>query len=427
MQKLYLLLRNNRQAGPYSLEELLAQELKPFDLVWVEGKSAAWRYPGEIESLKELVPPTPASAQRFEPISTELLDKESTEQKPVRENSWMRAKKIFVALPKEIEKRQQAGEGSPNFSKPPTEDRWQQAAATSVETLHTNYRRSVSDIEESYTNWVVEKKIKKAPAIPKKELVTAAGVLVILFLGFKIFNGSNDTAGEVAPPAVVLEERRPSDQKAVSEIPDAASRELVTQPAAGLQTSQKSALTKKRLSNTVIPTSRVLVSNNAKVENNEKQASSAPAVINTPPSEPSETVPEKKRKFGQVLKGIFSKKETAPGETADGRREAVHRTEPGVQVASAEQIEALQLSDNSGGSWMMGVSGIKLTLKNKNAEKLEKALVTVSYFDGNNELIERKTIVFNNVPAGAKSTMAVPDHKFADHVQARISSASMGL
>jgi len=53
----YLLLRNNKQAGPYTLDEIREMALKAYDLVWVEGKSAAWRYPGEIEELKSFAPP----------------------------------------------------------------------------------------------------------------------------------------------------------------------------------------------------------------------------------------------------------------------------------------------------------------------------------------------------------------------------------
>ena len=52
----YLLLRNNKESGPHSLPELIAGGLKPYDLVWVQGKSAAWRYPGEIEELKPYAP-----------------------------------------------------------------------------------------------------------------------------------------------------------------------------------------------------------------------------------------------------------------------------------------------------------------------------------------------------------------------------------
>lgn len=53
---MYLLLRNNKQSGPYSLEELKTMGLKAYDLVWLEGKSAAWRYPSELEELKPFAP-----------------------------------------------------------------------------------------------------------------------------------------------------------------------------------------------------------------------------------------------------------------------------------------------------------------------------------------------------------------------------------
>jgi hypothetical protein len=53
---MYLLLRDNKQSGPYSLDELKAKGLKAYDLVWVDGKSAAWRYPSELEELKAFAP-----------------------------------------------------------------------------------------------------------------------------------------------------------------------------------------------------------------------------------------------------------------------------------------------------------------------------------------------------------------------------------
>ena len=54
--KMYLLLRNNKQSGPHSLDELKSMGLKAYDLVWLEGKSAAWRYPSEIDELSSFAP-----------------------------------------------------------------------------------------------------------------------------------------------------------------------------------------------------------------------------------------------------------------------------------------------------------------------------------------------------------------------------------
>jgi hypothetical protein len=55
----YLLLRNNKETGPFSFEEVKDMSLKTFDLLWVVGKSAAWRYPGEIPELKSFAPSLP--------------------------------------------------------------------------------------------------------------------------------------------------------------------------------------------------------------------------------------------------------------------------------------------------------------------------------------------------------------------------------
>ena len=69
MQKVYLLLRNNTQTGPHSLEELAQLNLKPLDLVWVEGKSYGWSYPIEIDVLKPLVEPQEKFDQNPEPVT----------------------------------------------------------------------------------------------------------------------------------------------------------------------------------------------------------------------------------------------------------------------------------------------------------------------------------------------------------------------
>ena len=52
----YLLLRDNKQTGPYSFEELIEKGFKPYDLIWAEGKSAGWRYPSELPELARYAP-----------------------------------------------------------------------------------------------------------------------------------------------------------------------------------------------------------------------------------------------------------------------------------------------------------------------------------------------------------------------------------
>lgn len=49
MDKVYLILRDNRQTGPYTIGELLQQQLRPTDMIWIEGRSTAWAYVSEME------------------------------------------------------------------------------------------------------------------------------------------------------------------------------------------------------------------------------------------------------------------------------------------------------------------------------------------------------------------------------------------
>ncbi len=51
----YLLLRDNIQTGPYSLEELKEAGIRSTDMLWIEGRSSAWRYVDEIEELRAFV------------------------------------------------------------------------------------------------------------------------------------------------------------------------------------------------------------------------------------------------------------------------------------------------------------------------------------------------------------------------------------
>ena len=52
----YRLLRNNKESGPYSKEQLIDMGLKAYDLLWIEGRSAGWRYPSEIDEFKAFAP-----------------------------------------------------------------------------------------------------------------------------------------------------------------------------------------------------------------------------------------------------------------------------------------------------------------------------------------------------------------------------------
>ncbi len=86
----YLLLRDNKQSGPYTIDDIKAMGVKSYDLIWVEGRSAAWRYPGEIDEFKSFAPQVEEQPyDRFfkkssseNKVSRQGADNQATEEKP---------------------------------------------------------------------------------------------------------------------------------------------------------------------------------------------------------------------------------------------------------------------------------------------------------------------------------------------------------
>jgi hypothetical protein len=105
MHKNYYLLRNNHESGPYTIDELLLQQLKPTDLVWVEGKMNAWCHPSELEELtttysinktvKQKAPSRPRPIKQSPPAPT-IKTKEDIETRAeeVRKNILMQSEQI---------------------------------------------------------------------------------------------------------------------------------------------------------------------------------------------------------------------------------------------------------------------------------------------------------------------------------------------
>jgi hypothetical protein len=89
----YLLLRNNKESGPYSLDNLMELGLKPYDLIWVQGRSAAWRYPSEVEELKPI-----AAAIEEQPFDR-FYKKTETFVEEIKNQTFFNKKKIAAPIP----------------------------------------------------------------------------------------------------------------------------------------------------------------------------------------------------------------------------------------------------------------------------------------------------------------------------------------
>jgi len=172
----YLLLRNNKESGPHSLGDLINAGLKPYDLVWVEGKSAAWRYPGEIEELKPYAPAVEEQPyDRFfkKPVPAETAQKPSPvpsvqpPAQPQRGNEnedsysrYMPAKTVAVTMPASSPSRIVVQRPAARIATPSVVEEKKviiPAADTKAE-LDVKFSQPLDDIKEQYIKTLQDRK-----------------------------------------------------------------------------------------------------------------------------------------------------------------------------------------------------------------------------------------------------------------------------
>ena len=437
MQKVYLLLRNNQQMGPYTFEELLALHLKPFDLVWIEGKSHGWRYPNEVEALKPYVATTPGSQKPVE-------EREAPQEKPRFETTPRAAitsrKNVFVSMPFSSNRQNIAKENIDPIEQKAEELRKRaDAYAPSQESPKTNYARDLQQAEEEYTQWVYQSKTKKKNGLNKKALGIAVVGILILSIGWWATSRLLQSSPVSIPAVVQQEEKRPG---------------AISEPEAPVQTS-------------IVPTAEPVASasgEKAEKEGNKKQASEiiiaaqdnqsnasatkttteekipvedAEEKTTTPPTESEEerviaNAPvEKKKTWKEKINDLFKDKKTEQPEaksesettqSKDGERNATRRNEEKEVATSITDVsDQVEIKTNKiADSWMMGVKNLKLTLVNRSNLTISSAKVDVLYYSEQNNLLEKKTISFANIAPGKSQTVAAPDQRLADHIEHKV-------
>ncbi len=381
MYKAYLLLRGNHQAGPYSLEELLQHNLQPGDLIWVEGRSTCWLFPHEIDALQPFVA-SPFS--ETPPATIPSIEQPASLQGPAS-----------LATPVAV----------PNGRSAATIDRHSGNEAPSD---HLNGTLTATN----------RRKASRGRMLAGSLLLALAGIAAYFYLN----------SDKEAPTRI-------SDAQVTRDIPSATAPAGDTEPLP--EVSSDAAVGK---GHTV--TGKPAVRSNKSVRN---QATRPSAPIAAPPpsspsTEPDETVriprgetPEvvvapsaetgapkpvkEKKKLRESLRDLFAKKkgteageETPPATNRQANRRA---GDGGESTASADLVD---LSSNEPDNWMMGVKGLKLTLRNRNPVALRSASVVVTYYSNQNKVLDRQTLVFQNVAANGRQTLPAPDHKYADHV-----------
>src|SRR5665213_373288 len=362
MKNSYILLRDNKESNPLTIEELKEIGLKKTDLIWVECQSMDWRSPFEIDELKKLVS---ASNNDEKKNSTEKL---VVQKVPNRED---------------LLKKQKAGKtlADPDLKNLEKYSHPERATLSGFEKkeihLQSNNSSFPGEIKERQLKNLGQKEqrnnsvlaIQLPKRVKKMALYTGfalTGALLMLLI---------QNLGSKRP--VVLQQKMPPPEKSSS-------------PSATMPTAlnKSSTITRTNFDNLD------LLTVNRSVNDKKEQKKSVATTNNIP------------------LK-TDAKSETQDISNNNGEKNTKPVTEINVKTVSIEDLSskiALTASDYNVGL-LGGIRNLKMTLQNDSRYTLDKVTVEVKYLNQNGKIISTEQLYFQNVQAGNAASLEVNKSK----------------
>ncbi|WP_153798054.1 hypothetical protein [Foetidibacter luteolus] len=468
--KTYLLLRNNKESGPYTAEELIKAGLKAYDLVWIEGRSTAWRYPSEVDELKAYAPAVEEQpfdrfykkkndAANASPALPDIPKKEKPRFRIAA--AWKKLDATPVPQPvlaettTPVETKQAAAAVAQATVAPSWKEvysEWKTTPATTPETvkpthstkdaarLETKYSQSLDEIKERYVESVLKPRAQRGFSLDINAKQIGEGLLIVLVIAFglwMVFKPGDSKADENA--TVVAEKTAPPKEqpKPVQE------QEVTSGEEENLPLQQSSNMTVESATVTEPETNRgANVISFDKPAQQKKQASAAPAVTknNLPAryvSDETANVPANvsTQPTAGVRNTVRRNTATVPAETVLGKnaviketstdvqKQAVANTPPTFKSASFKSVDQLvkvdQLNRPSG-----IVQDVKLNLQNMTNSVLDLVVVDLQYFDKKGFYKKGETLYIKNVPANRDVIIKTPDDLSAANLTYKVSLIS---
>lgn len=391
----YLLLRDNKQTGPYSAEELIQKGFKAYDLIWIDGKSAGWRYPGELPEFASHAPMV--EEQPFDRFYKKPANRPSAEKpaEPVQEPPViavkevqparvipLTTKKVFVTLPQTAAVRSQSqtvlytepsppvrNDTPPNYPDPVYARATVQSAAAKTSAAKTPVKTEGLP-EKSSTSSPLE---ASTPSLfTGRSLALRAAIAVCLLLGGVIIGlliSSGKTQAEQEALAQRLEALRTKQELSSAPAPleTAPATSALVIPADPLPQPVVEALDKKPVSQTVV------------YQEPEKQLP-APIAADT------------------------EKEKLSPPISADKNPPLPEPVKPRENLYPLVKLSASPYKTGVLG----GISGLQLTVTNNSLHLLDEVAVQVKYLGPEKRVIRTEVILVRAVEAGQQKTVDVP-------------------
>jgi len=423
----YLLLRDNKESGPYLLDDLVRLGLKPYDLVWIEGKSAGWRYPSEINELKPYAPIVEEQPfDRFFKKSQEVKREEQQEIKKeekarefiVQDNSpyappveqkekvkYLHKKSVFVTLPGQRAKEPEKKSKTIDNDAPVHLSRQPSPAPTisvteSPEVAEIKYSQPLDEIKEMYVKTLHQRKNKTVRrsiliANLKKAAVIAGLILLGLLAGFLI-KSRPAKPGDIASQSVqntpvnTLQEPASANIAGNSSEPgDAAltEKQNETIEAAGTGLTRKSV--EERLE--VQQPTTLRIRKETMIHPPEKKEQT---IFDEPKSPGSETNGFTGERNRRVRDGITNNTND-PALTKTGK----NRLRDLVSVSSNDYKRVA----------FGGIRNLLLTITNNSGYELDRVIVELQYLKPSEEPLRTENIRFEAIAPRTSATIKIPD------------------
>ncbi|MBL7696594.1 MAG: hypothetical protein JNK79_00480 [Chitinophagaceae bacterium] len=394
----YLLLRDNKQSGPYTVPEIIEIGIKPYDLVWLEGKSAAWRYPSEVEELKAYAPTVEEQPfDRFyktreailqnekqkesESVATVAIAQHSPYEPKVSEEAtpqeeYIPRKKVYINFP---------GNSQPAIKKPTPAPVKEVIAATT-------FAANTPTFEKPAERLPVQRAGKKA--VEKKYFIYAAAAASVLLLGFiavLLVNNSGQKKRLQELNTIVKQIQDKNNN--ITQVKN-------VQPAPGPEQTAETIINPEllRLNESGTPAQP------ADHKPSQNTAGIIPSPANNKPATetPAVVTPEGN---GRPVMRRAEKSATTPG--GDEEKSATANTAPTENLFKQVDIQPGRYKVGMLG----GISNLTLVLTNNSNRELHKVVVQVKYLGPEKKVVNTQTVYFENVAPGAQSTIEVPKSK----------------
>ncbi len=452
---MYLLLRNNKETGPYTAEQLKKMGLKPYDLIWDEGRSAAWLYPSEIPALKEFAPVTeeqpfdrfykkPAAAATPKPATPKpkfrisaawrRMDKDETPVTPVAKEetpSWKEAYSEWQQhAPAPVPEPQPARliEKTPNRKQEPIE-------------LTTKFEQPLEEIKEKYAEHLLtghKRKTGPSLSVSGKQLMEALLVVGVIALGlwmvFKPEKPENVQAATttVAPKQAAAEQKTiVADQADIDQEQPAAEQDETPQQVP----EQAPAEVHKQQAKTPI----YINAAENKLHTTAKNQPNAKLLTKTPQQQTGRNTKPAAGETNSIMQQAVSKNTGAvkasdqiyqtasntvinPSTVNNAKQQPVVDA-PVLPKSNTKTVDEL-IKVNQSVRYPGVVEDVHLSLRNMTSSVLDLVVVDLQYYDKKGFYKKGETLYIKNVPANRDITVKAPDDLNASNVTYKVSLVS---